>query len=507
MSYKKDTISVLVVSTNQEESLAVLNKAIPGLQTSDNQTFNKQEGEINVECFLKFPGSESHRKSPDFADLVITSVSADHEQAKEIVSYVASRYDAKYRVLIEEDSSRAVEENILIKSSSEFPEQYKTLLDEFKVFNEENKDSEDYNKARYFFNVESENKEIFYKNSNKAFKIINVISQAFDHFKDFDLKEGLSENNASLKIVPENIESKGLGIFLDLIAGEEFTKENPVLPLTVRDNAATITIEIKPKDVSQIDTIKETLEQVRDFASAMGLLQYSLKYGLTISISSDEKAAYIDLTLGGIFGEVIINKIKSLNLEQYKLSVKDNIRVQTNLNLKDLYKNPEGNKLAKDITTLSIVGEGKVLNCRSFFHLIRSFVHVVKSEKAQKSSYMLSYGLLALSCFEKLDCNIVYNHEQLLESLKDLLEEVTGSPSTIDENVEVLLGFLPVLDGLLSNIGPMISQFEDGIKAIDFDRLTIEVLSPVARVEFKTSIVLPGLTNFVNEKLFNEESS
>lgn len=501
MSYKNDTISVLAVSTTQDEAVALLNKCFKGLQTSDNQVFQTKVDNFNVVCYTKYPGTETTRKSPDFADLVVASVEPNSKDEKDIVSYVSSRFDAKYRILISDNTDREVEKNVLVSSSID--DQFKTYVNELTEFNKVNQEEDSYNEERYKFNLDNINDNKFYKVVNEANKKLKKFQTMIDNFSGFNLEEGLSQNTVDVKFHPENLDSKGVGILLDLIAGEEFIKQNPVLPLTVRDNAVTISIEIKPKSIDLIPTIKSTLEEVKEFISSMGLLEKLLEYGLTLSISSDEKSAYIDLTVGGVFGESLINKFKAFNLDQYKLSINDDLRIQTNLNLKDLYENPQGKKIISDVSTLSIIGSGRILNIRSFLHLIREAVKIIKKEDKKKGAIMISYGLLALSTFEKVNCEVSYNHESLLESIMEIAEEFLGSTEMIDNLGMMIQGFLPMLEEILSNFAPMLSQFEDGIKAIDFDKISVEILSPSIRASIKTTIVLPGLTDFVGAKVFN----
>lgn len=502
MSYKNDTISVLAVSTTQDEAVALLNKCFKGLQTSDNQVFQTKVDNFNVVCYTKYPGTETTRKSPDFADLVVASVEPNSKDEKDIVSYVSSRFDARYRILISDDTDREVEKNVLVCSSIDDP--FQTYVKELTEFNKENQKEEDsYNEERYKFNLDNLNYNKFYKVVNEANKKLKKFQTMIDNFSGFNLEEGLSQNTVDVKFLPENIDSKGVGIFLDLIAGDEFLKQNPVLPLTVRDNAVTVSIEIKPKSIDLIPTIKSTLEEVKGFVGSMGLLEKLLEFGLTLSISSDEKSVFIDLTVGGVFGESLINKFKAFNLDQYKLSINDDLRIQTNLNLKDLYENPQGKKIISDVSTLSIVGSGRILNIRSFLHLIREATKILKKDDKKKGAIMVSYGLLALSTFEKVNCEVSYNHETLLESILEIAEEFLGSTEIIDNLGMMIQGFLPMLEEILSNFAPMLSQFEDGIKAIDFDKISVEVLSPSIRASIKTTVVLPGLTGFVDAKVFN----
>lgn len=511
----KQTFYFVAVSNNQESATNLLNSVFNNLQTTDSQEWTTKEGDYDVKCYIKYPDCDIHRRGPSFADFVISSVGAGDKEELDVLNYVKARTDARYRLLID-TTERNVEQNIKVVQASEVATLLKEYAASFKAFNEENKDIDatHYEEERRHFCLGGDSDKYkvfkkFFRGFRELSSIINLVEKSITDF-NVDNCKWKSENVTKVNLTPEDSESNGVGIEFDLISGDEFTKENPHLPIVVRDNALTFTLEFIAKNPEGVDAIINTLETAKQMAAQFGALEQAEKLGATVSFSKEGTKVFFDITLGGILGEGILNRIRSFNLERFKFSLKDSVKIQTNLNLKELYEEPNLMSIITNLSKISIVGDGQLLNVRGLLHLIREFAKISKKDNDKKTINMVSYGLLILSTFENLGLEIKYNSEELKESGLSLagtimgLEEegaLDGMISGFSETYKS--GMLPMGLETINQFKPFLEMFKSGLSEVDFDTLSAEIVIPVIRSEFKTTLILPGLTEFLSKNVLN----
>lgn len=502
-------ILVLAVSDNADNATSILNSTVPGLSTTDSQEWTGTVGGTEVRAYIKYPGCDIHRKSPDFCDFLIFSIPEKHEKEEDVLNYCCNRLDARHRFLVDTNQGRKVAKNIEIVDAGAISGHLENYGKDLAEFMKEGPNLEERRKFAYGDNFEKFHK--FFKTYSKfRFRIFRYFSKLFGSF-DMEANKGESLNKGALKFIPQNKTSNGVGFEIDIFMGEEFKKNNQVLPFVVRDNIVSFCLELKAKDEQSVDELLNTFEAVREMADQMGLLQMLDQTGLSLSFSKEKDSAFVDFTFGGILGEGLVNQIRELNLEKFKLSWKDTGRVQTDLNLKEIYEEPNVENIIGKLSTLSIVGEGEVFNIKHFLHLIRECCKIgdedgeAMDDEDQKKFIMVSFGLLILSTFENLEFNFEYDSEGLRDAIIDILKSFGDS---YDQKKESLLTnfkeeILPMVLGAIEMIKPMIEPFKGGIGATNWDQISVEVLVPAVELEFKGTVFLPGLTEFVTNKVLN----
>ena len=232
------------------------------------------------------------------------------------------------------------------------------------------------------------------------------------------------------------------------------------------------------------------------------------RLGVTVSFSKNKKSVFVDFTFGGLLGEAAINIIRGFNFQSFKFSLTDEFRLQTNLNFKDLYQNPDLDNIVSQLGTLTIRGDGKVINFRTVCHFIRELAKHVTSDDKKKQINIISYFGLIISAFESFGLELTYDSNDIktvgMEIADGVLGEEGSAKAMIDMgNQQFSEGIIPMVLGTIEGVKPMLEPFMPALKELDLDKLCVEVVSPGVRGEFKGTLLLPGLTEFINNNVTN----
>lgn len=508
-------ISILAVSYSQDAASSLLNQAIPGLSTSDNQEWTTKQGEFTVKAYIKYPGTDIHRRGANWLDLLLISVPEGNEFEREILDYSTNRKDVKSRFLIDSNTDRSPKyENITVTDAGSFAGKLSDYAAELAKFNADWSDSTDieYNiKRQKLFNIGNTNTKLdkLFFAYQQSFKILNKISEMVKSFSTFDLSQGKSDFTGKFNFSPENTQSNGIGLLIDLFVGDVFDQENPELPLVVRDNYFTASIEFLAKSEEGAEVIIQTFETLKEMLTQMGdMLSVLEKLGFTISFSKNKKSVFIDLTFGGLLGEAAINIVRGFNFQSFKFSFTDEFRLQTDLNFKDLYENPDLDNIITKLGTLTIKGDAKIINLRTVCHFIREFAKHTSSDEKKKQFNLISYFGLILSAFETSGLNFTYDSSDIKSVGLEVADGVLGGEGAVNGligmgNQQLTEGILPMVLGTIEGIKPMLEPFMAGLKELDLDKISVELVSPGVRGELKATLLLPGLTEFLNKNVTN----
>jgi len=509
------TIYVIAISTNQDSCVNLLNSVFAGIQSTDSQEWTTKIGDVNVKAYIKYPNCDIHRRTPNFADIAIASVECGDKDESDVVNYLLSRKDARTRILFGTDSSRSVDEHAVVLNYEEAFAEVKKYTEELTESIKSNplQEGEEEAARREFAQGNKDGAKLV-KKWIKTVSGIKKLVTAFEKcITEFTIDEkSKSENKTKFNFSSVSGESNGVGLSVELSSGDEFNKQNPNLPLTVRDNMLTATVEFYAQNKEGAEEIIRAFEKAKEMAGQYGLLAELDKVGITVTFSHENTSVFVDFTIGGIFGEGLINRFRSLNLDRFNFSLRDTFKIMTNVNIKDLWDKPDIKKVIDDLSKLSISGEAQLLNIRGFLHLIREISKVIPTEKGKKAGHMISYGLLILSTFENLGIDIQFDSEELKKVGYEIVaktflnveqEQLEGMVSSFDDS---LADALIPLGAIIGPIQPMMEPFMEGLNNINFDKISAEIVVPAVRTELKANIFLPGFTDFLVKNVLKNEN-
>jgi hypothetical protein len=504
-----NTVFILAVSSDEEMATSLLTSVFSDLTTSDSQEWTCKYNGVDIKAYIKYPGCDVLRRTPPFADFTLVQVSKGHEDEQDVLNYASTRGDSRAIYLMCEDKRNvlATVQNqtttgfleILTKYTSDLKEWPQVEDGEQDLYMEERRE---WVQGEHFFRVGSKIK--------KLPKLLNEFKAGLDKYEAPE--QGKSKNEGRFEIAPEDGESNGLGFVLNMFSGEEFDKQNPKLPLTVRDNLATGCIELFCKSEEGADIVINMLESAKMMLMSMGVEMKKLfEKAIYVTFSKEGKSVWVDVTFNGNYGEELVYIIRSLLLDRFKFSLNGSARVQTNINLKDLWDKPCIDKILDGLALLTISDSGEILNLRTIFHILKDVVYpLFKASDSQKKNHILiSHGALILSCFENLVFDVKFNSQDMKLFVKDAIAAARGmEEEEFDAFIlqsEGMLNeqMLPMAMGMLEQFKPFFAAFIPGLKELDLEKICIEGLSPEIRTEFKLNVLLPGLTEFVEKHITN----
>ena len=577
MEDNKNVLHLIALADNEETASSLLNSALPGVSTSDNQEWTLKEGDFTVKCYLKCPGADISRRSAEqFVDIVLGTASDNSSNAvEEIVNYLASRGDSPLVHYVSDNGSdKAESSGVLVIKASDVKNLITEHIAKVKSFNDDvfskncndNKeissenftqffesagldssvadkvsslnDSISYGYARKLYFISSKNSTVFkylaalHHKANSFIEIaekfissyisnVNTTNSSNDLVGDVKVvpfSSTTNENTSNLNTTNNKVnsnEAEGIGLSVKFLLGEDYKKKNNLLPLVIRDNLATLSVEISAKSSEGVDSVYETINGALQMASQMGLIEKIADLGATLTLRKETNSVFIDLTAGKILGDFLVNKLNRLNLDVFKTGISEYLSIKTGLDASDIYKNFSVDNIIDKVCKTTVIGSGKILNVRTLLNLFKTFQANYKPSEGQLNSYsfkkntkalnLIYFGLKALSCFEKSNLDIVYSSENLKETVKSGLELGSGEDyesfsSNLSEKArDTIEGLL----GMLESFKGMATMFGEGASLINLDHISIDLIAPGVQFNANLSIALVGLSAFLQENIFS----
>ena len=507
-----NTLFILAVSSDEEMATALLTSVFSDLTTSDSQEWTCKYNGVDLKAYIKYPGCDVLRRTPPFADFTLVQVAKGHEDEQDVLNYASTRGDSRAIYLMCEDKRNvlATVENQTTLGFLELLTKYTSDLLAW-VPELQGDEQENYMAERRAW-VQGEH---FFRVGTKVRRlpeILNLFKAGLDKYEAPE--QAKSKNEGCFSIAPEDGESNGLGFVLNMFSGEEFDKQNPKLPLTVRDNLATGCVELFCKSEEGADVVIKMLESAKMMLMSMGVqFKKLLEKAIYVTFSKEGKSVWVDVTFNGNYGEELVYIIRSLLLDRFKFSLNGSARVQTNVNLKDLWDKPCIDKILDGLALLTISDSGEIINLRTIFHIVKDVIYPIfqsgSGDSNCKNHILISHGALILSCFENLIFDVKFNSQDMKLFVKDAIASARGmEEEEFDAFIlqsEGMLNeqMLPMAMGMLEQFKPFFAAFFPGLKELDLEKICIEGLSPEIRTEFKLNVLLPGLTEFVEKHITN----
>ena len=544
MDNLKKQIHIIFVSDNQQNAINLLNSILIGA-TTDGQEWTLTQGDFDVKAYIKYPGKDVDRKTPEgFLDFLITQCASNSDKLLEITNYIEGRQDSRYSLWIEEtESDVCLGEFIKRVKAEDFQSLIKEYIEKVTKFNEQFESLQvdgiitgenltkfmeqflysDKDKARFT----KDNKKLRYAPARKLWgseiahikgysalnrieyelsKICEIAKNYINEFIGSQQTDG-KENNVSFDFSSvENPKPNGIGIGADILLGEHFTEKFSLLPLTIRDNVVTASIELLSSSPNGVDAIYDSCNALLAMAKGMGLYAHADKYGVQVSFRKTEKSVFIDASIGGVAGDFINSKINELNVDVFKLGLTDTFSFITDVNFKDVYENFSAENILSKVCNTTISGKGKLINIRSILKLMKDISkHLEGAKKTQIG--LASLALKALSTFEKTDVTVHYSSTDIKEFAVE-----TGNVFLGEEAVQGYMmmadstfgeGILPMVLDQMEGVKPMVGMFGEGPSHLDLDKISVQVILPSIKLFVDVYVLLPGLTEFLKNNLFS----
>lgn len=544
MEELKTSIHILAVADSQESASNLLSSCFPGVNSSDGQEWTKTEGSYTLKCYIKYPGTDLIRKSPSsFLDILVGSAASNTEGEAEVLNYIAGREDAAIKLWIDEAGTNGNVESrgVLVSTSNNV---YNSLIEHIKKivdFNENFASNSDGTEVtnipellkycgyseKIASKVASKAKKLTYANARKlylgkktsevvalgnadvapVFKYIDIVEATIQKFIGSIQTSETKENKFDCKIIPTDGESEGIGLGLKVLLGDFFKQEKPVLPLVIRDNVATLSIELPSKSPNALDSILNFVQSLYQMADGMGLVEKVQEFGASVSFRKSETSVFIDVTAGGAIGDFINSKINSLNLDIFKLGLSDGLKIQTNIVAKDLYEDFSVDKILEKASKLSIEGQGSLINTKTLLLFFKEIIGTISSQTKKQQAFAIYAVLRVLLCFESSGISVKFNSKDLKDNIISTIDNLNGEGfyngfiAGIDEQFGK--GMIPMALAQIEAMKGFASMLGDGPSHINFDKISVDLTVPALQLNLNVFLLLIGLTEFAETKVFN----
>jgi hypothetical protein len=545
MDNLKTSIHILAVADSQEAATSLLTNCFPGVNSSDGQEWTKTEGSFTIKSYIKYPGTDLTRRTPsDFLDIIVATAAIGTDGEQEVLNYISARGDSAIKLWIDESGTNTSAEekgllvsvpqnvysNLLehIKKIVEFNQSFESLakndvVDDKAEFVKSIGYTEDkvnllayekgkitYDVARRLYLAQKDSHYLAVVNfhSGKVFKGIEIAEAYIGKFISSNQTSDSSENNIDCKIGPNEGSSEGIGLGFKFLMGENFKLAKPVLPLVIRDNVATLSVEFAAKSPSSIQAIYDFLSLIyNQFVVGMGFDSNLKEFGASVSFRKGESSVFADVTLGGALGEFINARINSLNIDIFKVGVTDEFVLRTDVNAKDIYEKFSVDAILSKLCKTSLEGSGRFINIKTLLLLFKDIAKSNKKVSKLKEVLLVYFFLRGLLAFEKTGILLNYSPEDLKINIINTLDNINGEgfysgfSAGIDQQFGE--GILPMALGQLEGMKGFATMFGDGPSQINFDKISVELTVPSAEFNLNIFLLFPGLTEFLEKNFFN----
>lgn len=323
-----------------------------------------------------------------------------------------------------------------------------------------------------------------------------------------NLEGFLKELKSALKTVEKQNEKSEVDISvkggddLNGIAAETFTisKEKYSEYITeekdyMKDAVSIMTVKINAKDASTLPTLQTLIEAQKGMIMELPFVK---EKGDKISINT--RVAGTTLFVDAVVKDDAINKALQeigIDLGEFHTFA---AAFKTGFKPGDFFA-LTFDELAVKVLSLLVSVKGTLTNGRYLGTALLKALETVKvsDEKLQKKIKKAKMFISFMSAFSKLNFNFEYCPKQLLVAALPPLKKLMDG----QDPAEQLEGFKAMAEGMGGEaIKPVVESMGllEPLKSINFDEITVSVVSPKFKTGIAHSLKLPGVTELLNTK-------
>jgi hypothetical protein len=336
--------------------------------------------------------------------------------------------------------------------------------------------------------------------------LIKQGSEAFNEFLTKNISDGKDNYEGRVNVGPKDDFDSGIGFSVDLAAGKHFDEIFNAYPDYIKSSPFSFCLEIKLKNESTGILIKETFEGLKDSLSMIPKFDSLMMMGVTVDVRHVGLSVFIDFTLGGMIGDTTNNNLNAFNCEKLNYSGAGYCSLISGVNFNDI-QNDDFLTLISKLLKLRLTSHSEITALKT---LVYGLCKIIGESSQSSNKVKRTIGALkVLTAIRGIEFNFKYDPEELKNSVLDILRDQIGDQADkmVDQYQSQFGGFRDMGLGMLDNYKMMLEmippEFMNIIKNIDFDRVGVVAVVPKFKLQYKSYIHLPGLTQFVDEKVLN----
>lgn len=308
---------------------------------------------------------------------------------------------------------------------------------------------------------------------------------------------------SKINIAPKKEFPSGVSVGLDIVIGKEAQKIIETLPDYHEFNPITFTIELTLEDASKGEEFIEKLNDIKNMIYDFFPLSENILSGGMIKFRQIGLSVYIDITLGGTIGEILLSKSNILkdNSTLQNFGGTGSLYFTSGVNIDSLLEKPLKD-LLNEISFFKVEGLGEIRNIKMFIDMTIKLLKTLLDKDSGKG-----WMLILLSALKLFEIQCEYNSDDLLEAFKDIIllvlkvdsfEEAEG---ILKEHQQTLLFSI---EGSKEMLLTFIMPFFENIKSLSFDKISFFITIAPLQIYYKFCLNLVGLTRLINDKILTE---
>lgn len=338
--------------------------------------------------------------------------------------------------------------------------------------------------------------------------------QVFNNYVDKLQKEGIDSADISytgnLNISPVDEFESGIGFNFDLAGGKDYEGIISVSPDYFKTSPITYGLEIHLKDQTSGAIIKQALEDLKVMLSNIPQVKQIFDLGLQVNVRHIGLSIFIDISLGGIMGDQVLQQMNIYNFEQLNFAGTANSSIVSGLKFEDLLK-ASFDELIEKICKFKLESQSQFSNTKMLVYAVFS-VYEGMSQQIPSNLRNLISLIKFFGAVRNFDYEFKYDSKLLAVLAKQVAGQIgnnyMGNPGEavfLEECSNQLVGLQGMGHGMINQFKPMIDVFLEPykpmIKVINFNKITIFTVIPKMKMFYKFNLNVEGLTDFINQNL------
>jgi hypothetical protein len=326
-------------------------------------------------------------------------------------------------------------------------------------------------------------------------------SKAFNDFLDAATNSHDSGYVGKMDIGAVKNFGQGLGFSMDLAGGKDAEEILNFFPDYYKSSPMVYALEIHTNDENTGALLVQVLQGFSGMLSMIPQVAQFLNAGLSLNFRHVGKSVFIDVSLGGMIGDQIIGQYSHFNFSNVNFSGRGSMVIFSELKPTDLLTNTIDELLAK-LLNFKLQSQSEFSNVKLLANALYAGYMGVSSNNLHVAQFV---GLIKLlGTIKEFGYEFKYDSDELAS----LIKEEFIPHGALMMATEKLQGLQAIVQMSLEQFKPMIDSVLEPYKAplagIDFDRIGISSSVGVMKMFYKTTLHLPGLTQFVRENFLSE---
>jgi hypothetical protein len=337
---------------------------------------------------------------------------------------------------------------------------------------------------------------------DKLTKTSNVFNEYWKSVSGAQTSSGTGEYHGNVDIGPTVDFEHGLGVAIKLSLGGDADEIVNASPSYFRTNPITVGIEIEADDESKASEVVATLNELQGMAEGVPQVSQALAAGVKYFVRQSGKSVFIDVTVGGFFGDQIGSYARLFDLASVPFKGTKQGSITTGLKLTDLL-NDNVESIIDKVSNLKIEAKADIFGLSG---LVAGIIQTVVSLNSFNPKFVWLLQMLNLiGTFRKGGFEFKYDAQTLSALIKSQVNSFKEG-NNLEMLNALLAGFQEQGKGALETgkgiAGMFLEPYLPALRTINFDKLSIYVNASGVKLHKRVELSLPGLTAFIRQNFF-----